>query len=473
MRHPGQHSFEHSPVPDFLSEADCLALMRRVAGFERGGGETRAWIESSWLGDTQWVRNLTSHSGDVRRNALMLRRRFDSVSHDATTNQTDDRSLEETVRRAERAGRLDREPLGRLDLHDDYQEPISHPTIWFDATYHLDAARRAEVVRAAIEPAAQAGMLSAGYLQVSATGWFIGDSHGAIPARYVAFTAAQFSLTVRDPQGTGSGWAGVDWSDWARIDPAHLAAVALDKCLRSRNPVRLEPGRYTAILEPQAVGDLMYKLFDGATMSRHLAEMGQTPFSGAKPGTTKIGERLLDERITITEDPMDPMLGYPPFDVRGEVLNPVTWFKAGVLQQLAYYRSEGIEQFRTNSNQIGSGAFHMTGGETSIDEMIQTTERGLLLTRFSNIELVDHKSALVAGYTRDGLWLVEHGRITKPVKNFRFTESPLFVFNQVEQLGVPQRIFHPQRPHHGEQAGIVAPPAKVRDFSFTSLADAV
>jgi predicted Zn-dependent protease len=98
--------------------------------------------------------------------------------------------------------------------------------------------------------------------------------------------------------------------------------------------------------------------------------------------------------------------------------------------------------------------------------MIQTTKRGLLVTRFSGVQQLDARSVLCAGYTRDGLWLIENGKISKAVKNFRFTESPLFVFNQVEQLGVPQRIFHPEAP-------IVVPPAKVRDFSFTSLADAV
>jgi predicted Zn-dependent protease len=98
--------------------------------------------------------------------------------------------------------------------------------------------------------------------------------------------------------------------------------------------------------------------------------------------------------------------------------------------------------------------------------MIQTTKRGLLVTRFSGVQAIDDKSVLYTGYTRDGLWLVENGKISKPVKNFRFTESPLFAFNQVEQLGVPQRVFHPEAP-------IVVPPAKVRDFSFTSLADAV
>jgi len=112
------------------------------------------------------------------------------------------------------------------------------------------------------------------------------------------------------------------------------------------------------------------------------------------------------------------------------------------------------------------GTFRMTGGTTSVDEMLATTKRGVLVTRLWNVEVLDPISLLSTGYTRDGVWLIEHGKISKPVTNFRFTESPIFVLNQVEQLGVPRRVFHPGAP-------VVVPSMKVRDFSFTSLSDAV
>jgi predicted Zn-dependent protease len=98
--------------------------------------------------------------------------------------------------------------------------------------------------------------------------------------------------------------------------------------------------------------------------------------------------------------------------------------------------------------------------------MIAGTTRGLLVTRLNNVNIIDFSSMLLGGNTRDGLWLIERGKISKAVKNFRFTESPLFVFNNVEQLGVPQRVFRPGAP-------AVCPPIKVRDFSFTGLMDAV
>lgn len=467
MRHDTPVDRLPPTMPDFLSEADCADLMRRVVSFTRGGGDTELWVQTAWIGNVRWARNLVSSSSDLRSNIIELFRNIRGASQGFAINQLNDAALQDAVRVVEHLLMTTRERF-ESDLIDDYQEPISHPEVWFDTTYHLDAEHRADVARAAIEPVAAAGMLSAGYLEVRAAGVANWNSRKARHPLYMPYTTAQFSLTVRDPQGTGSGWAGVDWSDWTKIDTAHLSAVALDKCLRSRNPVALEPGRYTAILEPQAVGDLMGALINSAAVDRLSTEGGKGPFAGDTIGATKIGQKVLDERITIVSDPMDPDIAFPPFDVRGyDVFNRLVYVEDGILRNLEYQRNPyGIQTLGLNSGLLGIGAFHMTGGFTPIADMIQTTKRGLLVTRFSDVRQIDLKSMLCSGYTRDGLWLVENGQITKAVKNFRFTESPLIVFNQVEQLGVPQRIFHPGAP-------VAAPPAKVRDFSFTSIADAV
>jgi predicted Zn-dependent protease len=443
--------------------------MQRVVGLVHGGGETQLSLKSTWIGNVRWARNRISSESDIRSNEIHIARRIHGAPGAVRVNMIDDASLEQAVRRAEHARLLMEEHLAS-EPGDDYREPMTHPKIWFDTTYHLDAGARVALVRDVIAPIEQTGMLSAGYVEVKAMGQFVHSTRSAYEPLYYPYTAAQFSLTVRDPKGTGSGWAGVDWSDWSRINAPHLAQIALEKCLRSRNPVAVEPGRYTTILEPQAVGDLLEPLFNIYTSAllRSNAEKGDGPFAGRRTPLTKIGEQVLDNRLTITADPMDPDLGFPPFSVFGQqqIYHPVTWVEHGVLRHLSYSRDYAMEKLRLNSSIANSGAFHMTGGTTSVDEMIQTTKRGLLVTRFSGVQQLDARSVLCAGYTRDGLWLIENGKISKAVKNFRFTESPLFVFNQVEQLGVPQRIFHPEAP-------IVVPPAKVRDFSFTSLADAV
>jgi predicted Zn-dependent protease len=282
---------------------------------------------------------------------------------------------------------------------------------------------------------------------------------------YYPFTSAQYSVTVRDPAAGGSGWAGVDWNDWSRIDTHALSTTALDKCLSSRNPVAVEPGRYTVILEPQAVCDLCWQLF-GPYLDRETAEGGSGPFASAKPHMSKLGERVIDERISVSADPMDPDLGFVPFDSFGNVYHAVIWIDHGVLKELAYYRPYGIKQLGKNSGLPNSGAFRMSGGSTTIDDMIASTKRGLRVTRFTDIHTVDSKSFLCTGYTRDGTWLIENGKISKPVKNFRFLDSPMFMLNSVEALGVPQRVFHPRAP-------VVVPPIKVREFNFSALSDAV
>jgi predicted Zn-dependent protease len=453
-----------APAPDFLSEADCAVLMRQVMGFARGGGNTVVNLDSTWMGNVRWARNRISGGEDTRTNQIQIERAIRGAAGSVALNEIDDAALEQAVRRAEHQSSLEY-THPESDLADDYQEPYSHPKIWFDTTYHLDAGQRADVARRAIEPIEQAGMVAAGYLEVKAIGRSVQSSRSARKPLYYPWTTAQFSITVRDPEGSGSGWAGVDWNDWARIDPMQLTQTALDKCLRSRNPVRVEPGRYTAILEPQAVCDLMTPVID-PQIDLFMAEMGVSVFSGRKIPLTRIGERVFDRRITITADPLDPDLGAPPFDRDGHVYNPVTWIEQGVLQHLAYARPRGVTDFHLNHGIPTNRAYRMSGGPTSLAEMIQTTARGLYVTRFSTLEVLNGRTLLSCGYTRDGLWLVENGKITKPVKNFRFTESPMFVFNQVEQLGPPQRVFRPKAP-------TVVPPVKVRDFSFTSLTDAV
>jgi predicted Zn-dependent protease len=459
------------PASRFLSKAECAALLTRVSRNAVGGGETGISLDSQWAGTLRWARNQAATTSDLRTNEIGVGRFLGTVGVQwVSIDMTDNEALEAAVRRAERFSELRSAPVEDLPplWVDPYVGVPLTPTIWSDATYQLSAEARAAAMVSLIAPAKAAGVLAAGYLQVSATGRAVMSTDRA-DGLYYPHTQAQYSVTVRDPHSRGSGWAGMDMYDWSKIDGAQLSAIAVDKCLRSRNPVRLEPGRYTTILEPQAVCDLTEIMFTNGTLSRQWAENTAPPVSpyGHGNGDSRLGERMLDERITVTTDPMDPLLGHVPFDLLGSPYTPATWFKSGVLMALSHSRQYALEKLGQDTEGLYTlGAFRMTGGTTSVDEMIATTKRGLLVTRFWNVEVIDFSSLLSTGYTRDGVWLIERGKIAKPVTNFRFTESPLFVLNQVEQLGEPQRVFHPQAP-------VVVPPMKVRDFSFTSLSDAV
>jgi len=254
------------------------------------------------------------------------------------------------------------------------------------------------------------------------------------------------------------------------MNPNRIGATALDKCIRSANAVRIEPGRYTVILEPQAVADLLTTMMwpGGSNTDRTWAEkmLGPFQYQGMR---SKIGQRVIDARLTIRSDPMDPDAGFVPFDRdSGDPYQSVSWIADGYLRELAYSRFYAVRRLNKPMPLSLSGADRLSTNTppVSVDTMIRSTKRGLLVTRFHGVEQLDDKSVLCAGYTRDGVWLIEDGKITKPVKNFRFTESPLFILNKVDQIGEPVRVFDPDFAR-------VAPPIKVHDFSFTSLADAV
>ncbi|HXC24307.1 MAG TPA: metallopeptidase TldD-related protein, partial [Gemmatimonadaceae bacterium] len=251
------------------------------------------------------------------------------------------------------------------------------------------------------------------------------------------------------------------------------------------------PGRYTTILEPQAVCDFVAPMVgDHVTILDYYPtnhQPTQGPFGSRPPSYAALkGQRVMDPRLTLSADPTDPDLAFPPFnpveaidadsevDLSYDVYHPATWIEHGVLKTLAYTRDFARDHFLENLGMPNSGAFRLSGGDTTIAEMIATTERGLLVTRLDDVQLLDPHSLLYRGYTRDGLWLIEHGKLAKAVKNLVFTESVLFALNNVEQIGVPQRVFHPKTDSiRTIPQPVIVPPLKIKDFSFTALSSAV
>jgi predicted Zn-dependent protease len=471
-----------------LTKADCDAIAKRIFAFARGGGETQVQIGSWTRGEVRWARNRVSLASDRRDVQVEIHRIVYNVgAGKASTNQLDDESLEAAVRCAERLGAVTHQAMRpRPGLPSEPLGTWPKTAIWSDASYSVAPDMRGQVARTIIEPAEAKGFYSAGYVEMHAGSTMRVSSERATgpynvnDRPYTQWTQAQCSLTVRDQQGAGSGWAGLSSYDWQSIDSAALGARALQKCEASRNPVTLEPGRYTVILEPQAVADLMELIVQ--SMARTVAESGGGPWAlapddavrvlGTPIWRTKLGLKVIDERITIDHDPSDPRLGILP----SSGMEPVTFFEKGVLKNLAYPRDYALEWLSKNIELRGMAGYRMSGGTSSIDEMIATTQRGLVVTRFNNIVPLDGGSLLATGLTRDGLWLVEHGKITKAVKNFRFTESPLFVLNSIEQLGVPVPVFRPVKSAYVQGIPLtpaIVPPIKSRDFSFTSTIDAI
>jgi predicted Zn-dependent protease len=335
---------------------------------------------------------------------------------------------------------------------------------WSDATASVDPTGRATMVSQITGPVRGENLVCTGYLEVNTGSLAIANNKGLFA--YGRATSTALTSTVRTPEGTGSGWAGATSWNVADINPADIAARAIEKAKRSVNAVAIEPGRYTVILEPTAVGNLVQLI--GFNLNARNADEGRSFFT--KPGGgNKIGMKVVDERVTLYSDPQEAASASNTFTFEGLPVERTVWIENGVVKNLAYDRF-WAQKTGTQPTPF-TGSLAMTGGTATIEEMIASTQRGLLVTRFWYIRPVDPRTILFTGLTRDGTFLIENGKITRAVKNLRYNESPIFMLNNIEMMGRPMRV--PSSESGSPDSAVVMPPLKVRDFTFTSLSDAV
>jgi predicted Zn-dependent protease len=444
-----------------LSQAEAESLAKRIVGFSQADS-CRVSIGSQARGNTRFAVNQVSTSGDNEDVSIRVRVTVGKKVGAATTNRLDDAALRQVVQIAERIARLqpdDPELMPELSAQQYQTVDAFHV-----ATAAAEPEQRANIVRKVTEASRAAGLSATGYLEVITSANAIANSAGLFA--YHRSTDCAFTTTVRTTDGAGSGWAGAAARDIGAIDGGALAATAIEKARRSATAVAIEPGRYTVVLEPTAVGNLV-QLMAFATNARQ-ADESRSFFS--KPGGgNKIGMKVVDERVILRSNPQDVLAPGVPFDGDGLPTRPVTWIENGVVKELAYDRFWA--QKKGVSPVVLPGCLQMPGGTQSVQDMIASTERGILVTRFWYIRPVDPRTILYTGLTRDGTFLIERGRVTKAIKNLRFNESPVFLLNNIEALGQPQRVSASESGSAG--VPIVVPAIKARDFTFTSLSDAV
>jgi predicted Zn-dependent protease len=442
-----------------MSREQAQALIEKIVKMSKADGIT-VNVDSGYQADVRFAANQMSTAGGVTRSQIVVDSTFGKRHAAATTNDISDDSLRRVVDQSEALAKLSPEdPETMPPLGPQSYVPVNG---YFESTADVPPEERARAALTALEPARKAGDLkAAGFIIVNAGADAVGNGKGMFA--YNRGTTTNYTLTVRTNDGTGSGWAGAEHPDWTKLDFAKLSAQAIEKARLSRNPVAIEPGRYTVILEPQAVGDLV-QLMEFYLDARSSDE-GRSAFT-KQGGGNKVGEKLVDSRVTIFSDPQDSQLLSQPYDGEGLPLARQVWFENGVLKELYYSRFWGQKQSRRATGFPSS--FKMQGGTTSMDDMIKSTQRGILVTRLWYLREVDPRTILYTGLTRDGTFLIENGKISKAVKNFRFNESPLFLLNNLEAIGPAVRIA-------GTEAGgaVVMPPIKAKDFNFTSLSDAV
>ena len=448
-------------VPDgsVLTRDESKSLIDRIVKMSKAES-VQVNIGGGYSANVRFADNQMSTAGGITNFTVVIQSSFGKKHAVVTTNDISDEALRRAVESSEKLAKLapdDPEAMPALPPQQ-YQDVNAY----FDSVANLTPGDRAKAALAALEPARKAGDLAtAGFIVTNASSTALGNEKGLFA--YHRSTNANYTVTVRTKDGSGSGWAGGEHNDWSQVDIAALSQRAIEKAKLSRSPVAIEPGRYTVILEPQAVGDLV-QLFGNYSDARQ-ADEGRSPFS-KQGGGNKVGEKIVDQRVSILADPFDPRILAQPFDGQGFPLGKQVFVENGVLKQLFYSRFWAQKQGKTPTGAPSS--FIMSGGDASMDDMVKSTERGILVTRLWYLREVDPRTILYTGLTRDGTFLIENGKITKALKNFRFNESPLFMLNNLETLGRPVRLA-------GTEAGgsIVVPALKVRDFNFTSLSDAV
>jgi len=445
--------------PRVMTRDQSETLIQRVVKMSKAD-EIQVNIGGGYQANIRFADNRISTAGGTSQANVNVQSSFGPKHAVVSTNDFGDAGLERAVRQSEALAKLAPDDPEAMPLLGPQQ--YENVDSYFDSTANLGPEGRAEGARLAIDPCKAAGDLTAaGFLLTGIGAGAVGNNKDLFA--YQAGTSSNYTLTVRTKDGTGSGWAGADHPDWSKLDVRSVAERAIDKAHRSRNPVAIEPGRYTVVLEPQAVGDLVQLL--AFALDARSADEGRSAFS-KQGGGTKIGEKIADERVTLFSDPADPQLLSNTFDGQGLPAHRQVWIENGNLKKLTYSRFWA--QKKNQQPDAGTNAVKLAGGTQSLDELIASTPRGVLVTRLWYLRPVDPRTVLYTGLTRDGTFLIENGKITKAVKNMRFNESPLFMLNNLDALGRAERVA-------GTEAGgdVVMPAIKVHDFNFTSLSDAV
>jgi predicted Zn-dependent protease len=411
--------------------------------------------------------NITANMVQFDRN-VSVTVHLGARSATASTREFDDASLLEMVQDAQTRAEKARENPDAMPLIEGPQNYIDVDAA-LPSGVNFGPAERGQMVKQSLEICQKKNVIGSGYIPKVHQTTCSANSKGLFA--YYQYAEASFILTCRTPDGGGSGWAGITGvKDVSRINAVELTEIAADKAVKSQQPRAIEPGRYTVILEPRANArflSLMMGLFNARTVEGPVGNY----FSGKEPGTSKIGEKLFSESFTLKSDIGNPILRQTPIGTDGMAAKPVTWIEKGVLKNLNYDRNWARRQKKEPTPTSTNQSLVMEGGGMSMEQMIKTTKRGLLVTFFWYIRGVDNETLLNTGMTRDGLFLIENGEITGPVQNFRWNMSPLVGYNNITAVGEPVPM-HTGESYDGGGTALV-PPVRIEDFFMTSVSPAV
>jgi predicted Zn-dependent protease len=442
-----------------LSREKSKAIVDRTLKLSQAD-EADVSLSSASKSYMRFARGAPWYSGSSTTQTLAVRSSFGTRSGTCAVNQLDDASIEGAVRRSEQLARLapeDPEFVSALE-----PQQYAEVDAFHDSVHERGVEQLTGGVGKCLEVARKQSLVVAGYSVARAASEAIGNSKGLYG--YHRDTAVHHSQTMRTEDGKGSGFAAQAGNRVEEIDFERSAVTAADKARGSAAAQSLEPGNYTVILEPSCVASLAWYLM--WFMDQRKADEGRSFFS--KPdGGNRIGEELFDRRVGLYSDPGDPLGPTVPWGEEAVPRGRCDWIADGKLANLYntryWARKQGV------STVAGPGNIVLTGGSGSVDDLIAGADKAVLITCFFYIRQVDPRSLLVTGLTRDGVFWVEGGKVAHPVNNFRWNESLVKAFKNVEAMSETVRT----SPHDWKSTTTAVPGMVVRDFELSSVSDAV
>lgn len=423
---------------------------------------------------TRFANNII-HQNVAEENYLVsVRTVFGGRTARATTNKLDDESLKRVMQASESLAKVqypDPDLLPMPDASESARATRAFPSRHFAETAALTPELRAEGVKKIVSVADRHKLTTAGIF--SSAEWVEGIFNSRGLSNWHTHTSSEISITML--AGDSSGWQKANYPDVSQQDPAALAETAARKTIESAAPREIPPGKYTVILEPPAVLDMvgfMFLDFGG------LSILDQRSFLN-----NRVGSQIFGPNINVWDDAAHPLQAGSPFDGEGIPRQRVQLIENGVVKRLVYARAtaekvkhsefankvgpvEATGHGFSLPNEMGEAPMNIVFGAPdpkTVDQMIASTERGVLVTRLWYIREVDPYEKILTGMTRDGTFYVEDGKVRHGILNFRFNESLLHMLSNVEAMGSPVRA-------SGEEAfDMVVPPMKVKDFNFTEV----
>ena len=424
----------------------------------QGVAEVETILASSSHALTRFANNAIHQNVAELSSHLSVRARIAGRTARASTNRLDPDSIRGVVEQAI--------ALTRLTEPDEESLPMAEPAEYqgvqrfSESTAMTTPQERAQAVAEAIHAVESAGQTAAGIYSTDAMEYTLMNSRG-VHAQYRE-TMARFSITAM--AGGSSGWAKAGGCDGRHVNPLELALAASHKAAQSAEPRELPAGRYTVILEPAAVLDLVGQMFGdfSATAIR----------DGRSFLNDRIGKQIFGANITIEDDVFHPLQSGAPFDGEGVPRRRLTLVENGVVRDIAYCRQAAAQAGVAPTghgfplpNEYGEAPANIAiaGGDSTVEQMVASTERGILVTRLWYIREVDPYEKIFTGMTRDGTFLVEGGGVIAGVRNFRFNQGLMEMLSKVEALS-------PSVHASGEETfDMVVPAMRVRDFNFTEV----